>query len=71
MDGFTLVLWAVRILFLLLLYLVLARVMRALLRDLRAAARETVDRPGRLVVLDSPSGEPAVGRSFGLDVITP
>lgn len=71
MDGFTLVLWGVRLLFLLLLYLFLARVMRALLRDLRSAARESVDRPGRLVVLDSPSGEPAVGRSFGLDVITP
>jgi pSer/pThr/pTyr-binding forkhead associated (FHA) protein len=71
MDGFTLVLWAVRILFLLLLYLFLARVVRALLRDLRAAAREPVDRPGRLVVIESPAGEPAPGRSFGLDVITP
>lgn len=71
MDGFTLVLWGVRILFLLLLYVFLARVIRALLRDLRAAARETADRPGRLVVLESPSGEPAAGRSFGLDVITP
>lgn len=70
MDGFTLVLWGVRILFLLLLYLFLARIVRALLRDLRAAAREPAERPGRLVVIDSPSGEPAVGRSFGLDVIT-
>ena len=41
MDGFLLVLWAVRILFLLLIYLFLARVIRALLRDLRAAARES------------------------------
>ena len=71
MDGFTLVLWGVRLLFLLLLYLFLARLIRALLRDLRAAAREPAERPGRLVVLQSPSGEPAVGRSFGLDVITP
>lgn len=71
MDGFTLVLWVVRILFLLLLYLFLARVVRALMRDLRAAAREPVDRPGRLVVIESPGGEPAEGRSFGLDVITP
>jgi FHA domain-containing protein len=71
MDGFTLVLWGVRILFLLLLYLFLARIVGALLRDLRAAAREPVDRPGRLVVIESPGGEPAVGRSFGLDVITP
>lgn len=71
MDGFTLVLWGIRLLFLILLYLFLARLMRALLRDLRAAAREPSDRPGRLVVLESPGGEPAVGRSFGLDVITP
>jgi hypothetical protein len=71
MDGFTLVLWGVRILFLILLYLFLARVVRALVRDLRAASREPVDRPGRLVVVESPGGEPAVGRSFGLDVITP
>lgn len=71
MDGFTLVLWGVRILFLLLLYVFLARVVRTLLRDLRAAAREPVERPGRLVVIESPGGEPAVGRSFDLDVITP
>ena len=70
MDGFTLVLWGVRLLFLLLLYLFLARVIRVLLRDLRAAAREPVERPGRLVVLESPGGEPRAGRSFGLDVIT-
>jgi hypothetical protein len=71
MDGFMLVLWGTRLLFLVLLYVFLARVIRALLRDLRAAAREPVDRPGRLVVLESPGGEPAVGRSFALDVITP
>ncbi|TFG69206.1 MAG: FHA domain-containing protein [Thermomicrobiales bacterium] len=71
MDGFTLVLWAARLLFLALIYLFLARVIRALLRDLRAATREPVDRHGRLIVLESPGGEPMVGRSFGLDVITP
>jgi hypothetical protein len=70
MDGFLLVLWAVRLLFLGLIYLFLYRVIRALLRDLRAAAREPVERPGRLVVLESPSGEPLAGQSFGLDVIT-
>ena len=70
MDGFLLVLWAVRLLFLALIYLFLSRVVRALLRDLRAAAREPADRPGRLIVLDSPSGEPPAGHSFGLDVIT-
>jgi FHA domain len=71
MDGFLLVLWAVRLLFLGLIYLFLFRVIRALLRDLRAAAREPSDRPGRLVVLESPSGEPAAGHQFTLDVITP
>jgi len=70
MDGFLLVLWAVRLLFLGLIYLFLARVIRALLRDLRAAAREPADRQGRLIVLASPSGEPQAGQSFGLDVIT-
>ncbi len=43
MDGFLLVLWAVRLLFLALIYLFLSRVIRALLRDLRAAAREPAD----------------------------
>ena len=71
MDGFLLVLWGVRLLFLALLYLFLARVIRALLRDLRAAAREPIDRPGRLVILESPTGEPPPGHSFALDVITP
>lgn len=71
MDGFLLVLWAVRLLFLGLIYLFLARVIRALLRDLRAAAREPLERSGRLVILESPSGEPQAGQSFGLDVITP
>jgi pSer/pThr/pTyr-binding forkhead associated (FHA) protein len=70
MDGFLIVLWAVRLLFLALLYLVLFRVVRTLLRDLRAAAREPGQTLGRLVVIASPEGEPPVGRSFDLDVIT-
>jgi hypothetical protein len=70
MDGFLIVIWAVRLLFLGLIYLFLARVISALLRDVRAAAREPTDRPGRLVVLASPGGEPPAGQSFGLDVIT-
>ena len=69
-NGFLLVLWAVRLLFLGLIYLFLFRVVRALLRDLRAAAREPTQRPGRLVVLASPSGEPPAGQAFGLEVIT-
>ncbi len=70
MDGFLAVIWIVRLLFLALLYLFLARVVRSLLRDLRAAAREPSSSLGRLIVLDSPSGEPPQGRSFDLDAIT-
>lgn len=70
MDGFLLVLWAVRLLFLALLYVVLFRVVRALLQDLRAAGREPGRSLGRLVVIASPEGEPEMGRSFDLDVIT-
>ena len=71
MDGYVLVLWAVRLLFLALIYLFLARVILTLLRDLRAAAREPSSRPGRLVVLASPTGEPPSGHSIALDVVTP
>ncbi|HYH93534.1 MAG TPA: FHA domain-containing protein [Candidatus Saccharimonadales bacterium] len=70
MDGFLLVVWAVRLLFLVLLYVVLARVIRSLLQDLRAAAREPSTSLGRLVVIESPGGEPEAGRSFDLDAIT-
>ena len=70
MDGFVLVLWIVRLLFLGLLYLFLARVVRALLRDLRLATREASTELGRLVVVESPSGDPPVGSAFALDTIT-
>ena len=70
MDGSLLVIWIVRILFLALLYVVLFRIVRTLLRDLRQAAREPGTSLGRLVVVASPTGEPAVGRSFDLDAIT-
>lgn len=70
MDPLLLVIWAIRLLFLALLYVVLYRVVRVLIRDLRAAAREPTSAAGRLVVIESPSGEPAVGRSFDLDAIT-
>ena len=70
MDGFLLVTWIVRLLFLALLFLALFQVARVLLRDLRAAAREPGTSLGRLVVLESPGGEPVQGRSFDLDAIT-
>jgi pSer/pThr/pTyr-binding forkhead associated (FHA) protein len=69
-DPFLLVVWAVRLLFLALLYVFLARVVRSLLHDLRSAAREPGSSAGRLVVVASPLGEPAAGRSFDLDTIT-
>jgi len=70
MDGFLVVLWLIRILFLGLLYLFLYRVVRALLRDLRAATQEVTTELGRLVVVASPSGEPAAGTALSLDAIT-
>jgi FHA domain len=70
MDGALFVVWTVRILFLVLLYVVLFRIVATLVRDLRAAAREPGTALGRVVVVESPGGEPAVGRSFDLDSIT-
>jgi FHA domain len=69
MDPFLLTVWIVRLLFLGLLYLFLFRIARALIGDLRAAAREPGAELGRLVVVASPSGEPAEGTSLALDAI--
>ena len=63
MDPFLLTVWLIRLLFLGLLYLFLFRVARALLGDLRAAAREPGAELGRLVVVTSPGGEPEEGTS--------
>jgi pSer/pThr/pTyr-binding forkhead associated (FHA) protein len=70
MDPFFLGLWLVRLSFLALLYVVLYLIVRALLRDLRAAARQPGQELGRLVVVASPSGEPPVGVAFPLDAVT-
>jgi hypothetical protein len=70
MDGFTVTIWVVRLLFLALLYLFLFGVARALLRDLRAAAREPIAELGRLVVVASPAREPVAGTTLSLDAIT-
>jgi hypothetical protein len=69
MDPFLLTVWVVRLLFLALLYLFLLRIARALVGDLRAAAREPGAELGRLVVVASPGGEPAEGTSLALDAI--
>ena len=70
MDAAIIAIWVLRLLFLGLLYVFLWLVVRALLRDLRAAAREPMRELGRLVVVASPSGEPAVGSAFALDAIS-
>ncbi len=70
MDGFLILIWIIRLAFLGLLYLFLYRVVRALLRDLRAATRDSGSDLGRLVVLASPSGEPPSGSTLPLDAIT-
>ena len=69
MDPFLLTVWVVRLAFLGLLYLFLFRIAKALVGDLRAAAREPGAQLGRLVVVASPSGEPEEGSSLALDAI--
>jgi len=69
-DAFALSLWLLRLLFLALLYVFLFAVVRVLVRDLRAAAREPAIELGRLRVLASPEGEPPMGAVFGLDAVT-
>ena len=70
MDAAVLAIWVLRLIFLAMLYGFLWMVVRALVRDLRSAAREPTIELGRLVVVASPSGEPAAGAAFALDAIT-
>ena len=70
MDVLTLVLWGLRIAFLVLIYLVLLLVVRALWRDLRAAVRDESTALGRLIVVASPFGQPEPGTSIPLDAVT-
>ena len=70
MDPAVVSIWVLRLIFLALLYAFLWMVVRALVRDLRAAAREPTTELGRLVIVASPSGEPAPGSAFALDAIT-
>ncbi len=69
MDPVVIAIWILRLAFLALLYVFLAAVVRVLLRDLRAAAREPTSALGRLVVIGS-SGEPGVGTVFPADAVT-
>jgi pSer/pThr/pTyr-binding forkhead associated (FHA) protein len=70
MDPTLVSLWILRILFLVLIYLFLFAVARVLVRDLRSASRERSVELGRLIVVASPSAEPAVGSVFALDAVT-
>ena len=70
MDAAVIAIWVLRLLFLAMLYAFLWMVVRALVRDLRSAAREPTLALGRLVVVASPSGEPPAGAAFALDAIT-
>jgi hypothetical protein len=69
-DAAVLAIWVLRLIFLAMLYAFLWMVVRALVRDLRSAAREPTIELGRLVVVASPSGEPPSGAAFALDAIT-
>ena len=64
MDAALLAIWVLRLIFLALLYAFLYFVVKALVRDLRSAAREPTTELGRLVVVASPSGEPEAGSAF-------
>ncbi|MBP1704821.1 MAG: domain containing protein [Chloroflexi bacterium] len=70
MEPFYLFLWLLRILFLAAIYLVLWVIVRALLRDLRSAARDPAGSLGRLVVVSTGGGEPTVGTVYPLDAVT-
>jgi pSer/pThr/pTyr-binding forkhead associated (FHA) protein len=69
MDVFTLSLWLLRIGFVLLIYVFLFMVARALWRDLRAGVLGAGQPLGRLVVIASPEGRPATGTSLSLDAV--
>jgi hypothetical protein len=67
--GLNMLLWTVRLAFLLLLWIALGLMARTLVRDVRAAARNPAAALGRLVVVASP-GVPAAGTVFPLDAVT-
>jgi hypothetical protein len=69
MDVFTLSLWALRLAFLLLIYVFFVLVARQLWRDLRAGAAGAGRPLARLVVVSSPEGRPEAGTSIPLDAV--
>ena len=69
MDVFTLSLWLLRIGFVVLIYVFLFMVARALWQDLRAGVSGAGRPLGRLVVIAAKEGRPAPGTSLPLDAI--
>ena len=69
MDVFTLSLWALRLGFVLLIYLFFFFVARALWRDLRAGVAGAGRPLARLLVVGSPEGRPQAGTSIALDAV--
>ena len=67
--GLNVALWVLRFAFLALVWVALALMARALLRDVRAASRDPAASLGRLVVVAS-SGQPVPGAVFALDAVT-
>jgi pSer/pThr/pTyr-binding forkhead associated (FHA) protein len=67
--GLNVALWALRLAFLGLLWLALAFMARALLRDVRSATRDPSAALGRLVVVAS-GGQPPTGAVYALDAVT-
>jgi hypothetical protein len=69
MDSLTLIVWGLRLTFIAGIYVFLWMVVRGLLRDLRAAAKDPAGALGRLVVIGS-GGAPVAGTVFLLDAVT-
>ncbi len=70
MDPLVTSLWVVRFALLGLMWLFLLAVARVLLRDVRRASGDAGAELGRLVVVASPDGQPAVGATFAVDAVT-
>ena len=69
MDVFTLSLWALRLGFVLVIYIFFFFVARALWRDLRAGVAGAGRSLARLLVVGSPEGRPQAGTSIALDAV--
>jgi pSer/pThr/pTyr-binding forkhead associated (FHA) protein len=69
MDTFTIALWVLRLSFVALIYLFFVVVARALWRDLRASAAGAGASLGRLIIIATPEGGPAVGTNYPLDAV--